>query len=86
MTATNEDRKYLFSRKSKDLESIPPTSTALFQHSKRAAYQAGHIWGTASKPDQKLPNPTDWGWIIDRNDKKSPCGPHSLRHQKFVMR
>ncbi len=33
------------------------------QHSKRAAYQAGHCWGqtkVASSPE--LPNPSNWGW------------------------
>ena len=41
ITATNEVRKYLFSRKSKDIESIPPTSTALLHHSIASAQQKG---------------------------------------------
>ncbi|KAG7178072.1 hypothetical protein Hamer_G003830 [Homarus americanus] len=41
-------RKKLFSRKSRSLEDLPPTRAALEQHIKRAAYQAGHIWGQAA--------------------------------------
>ena len=40
----NEARKVLFSQKGRTLESIPPTSDALIQHTKRVAYQAGHCW------------------------------------------
>ena len=62
LNKTNELRKELFSKKCKDLESIPPTENALLQHSKRASFQAGYCWGQSTKPDPKLPSPTDWGW------------------------
>ncbi|KAG7168436.1 putative winged helix-turn-helix domain containing protein 5 [Homarus americanus] len=55
-------RKKLFSRKSRSLEHLPPTRAALEQHIKRAAYQAGHIWGQAAIAFVSLPSPSDWGW------------------------
>jgi len=36
-------RRCLFSKKSKEIENIPPTAAALLEHTKRAAFQAGHI-------------------------------------------
>ncbi|KAG7162906.1 hypothetical protein Hamer_G025061, partial [Homarus americanus] len=56
-------RKKLFSRKSRSLEDLPPTRAALEQHIKRAAYQAGHIWGKAAIAFVSLPSPCDWGWM-----------------------
>ncbi|KAG7168438.1 putative nuclease HARBI1-like 24 [Homarus americanus] len=56
-------RKKLFSRKSRSLEDLPPTRAALEQHIKRAAYQAGHIWGQATIAFVSLPSPCDWGWM-----------------------
>ena len=55
-------RKALFA-KGRQLDRIPPTKAALLEHSKRAAYQAGHIWGSSLTPMQTLPSPRDWGWI-----------------------
>ena len=43
----DEASRDLFTRKGRAIESIPPTSAALLQHVKRAAYQAGHCWGQA---------------------------------------
>ncbi|KAG7160296.1 hypothetical protein Hamer_G025085, partial [Homarus americanus] len=56
-------RKKLFSRKSRSLEDLPPTRAALEQHIKRAAYQAGHIWGQAAIAFVSLPSPCDWVWM-----------------------
>ncbi|KAG7170840.1 hypothetical protein Hamer_G028174, partial [Homarus americanus] len=56
-------RKKLFSRKSRSLEHLPPTRAALEQHIKRAAYQAGHIWGQDAIAFVNLPSPCDWGWM-----------------------
>ncbi|KAG7172794.1 hypothetical protein Hamer_G007036 [Homarus americanus] len=56
-------RKKLFSGKSRSLEDLPPTRAALEQHIKRAAYQAGHIWGQAAIAFVSLPSPCDWGWM-----------------------
>ena len=43
----NEARQALFEQDNKSIENIPPTQAALAQHIKRAAYQAGHVWGQA---------------------------------------
>ena len=37
-TMVNAARKDLFTRKGRDIESIPPTADALLQHAKRATY------------------------------------------------
>ncbi|KAG7153951.1 hypothetical protein Hamer_G027474, partial [Homarus americanus] len=63
-------RKKLFSRKSRSLEHLPPTRAALEQHIKRAAYQAGHIWGQAAIAFVILPSPCDWGWMKSGDELK----------------
>ena len=58
----NEARQALFAQGNKSIENVPPTQAALDQHIKRAAYQAGHVWGQALEPMQVLPSPAEWGW------------------------
>ena len=41
----NEARKRLFAFGNRQLENIPPISSALLHHDKRAVFQAGHVWG-----------------------------------------
>ena len=65
LTEVNEARKHLFSYCNRKLENIPPSSAALLQHVKRAAFQAGHIWGQALKVNPTLPCPSEWGWKLD---------------------
>jgi len=55
-------RCYLFSKKSREIENIPPTAAALLEHTKRAAFQAGHIWGQCLVAKPFVPSPGDWGW------------------------
>ena len=43
-TNVNEARRTLFIKDGKDLDSIPPTEAALFEHVCRAAYVSGDIW------------------------------------------
>ena len=43
----NEATRYLFSKKSREMENIPPSQVALIEHAKRATFQAVHIWGQA---------------------------------------
>lgn len=62
-------RKRLYCKHSRMLD-IPPTSAALSQHVKRAAYQAGHIWAQCTSKQVILPSPGDWGW-----QKESEDGP-----------
>ena len=51
-----------FLKMSRSIENIPPTRAALVQHMKRAAYQAGHVWGQSLKLAPALPDVTEWGW------------------------
>ena len=62
LSSVNEARQKLFSRGSRSLENIPPTQAALVQHTRRAAYQAGHVWATCLQREPQLPSPSDWGW------------------------
>ena len=66
-TTVNEARQELFSKGNRTIENIPPTQAALLQHTRRAVYQAGHIWGNALVPKPTLPSPSDWGWEKDEN-------------------
>ena len=60
----NEARLDLFARKQRSYDCIPPTSAALKEHCKRAAYQAGHIWGQSLLCSPDLPSPIHWGWHL----------------------
>ena len=40
----NSKRFEFFYHKGKDIKLMPPSKDALFQHTLRAAYRAGHIW------------------------------------------
>ena len=46
---------------------IPPTRAALLEHTKRAAYQGGHVWGQSLNCVQDIPNPDDRGGGADLN-------------------
>ena len=67
LTHVNEAREELFSQRHK-MENIPPTLAALEQHIKRAAYQAGHVWGQTLVAEPKLPTPACWGWEKGEDD------------------
>ena len=54
----------MFSQGTRSIESIPPTQAALAQHVRRAAYQAGHVWGRTLDPIQELPSAAEWGWHL----------------------
>ena len=58
----NDARKQLFAQKGRSIDGIPPTQAALLEHTKRAAFQAGHVWGQMMVPSPFLPSPGDWGW------------------------
>lgn len=68
VTSVNEARKEMFSQRSKSMESIPPTQSALLEHSKRAAYQTG-IWATCDISLQHAPSPENWGWTMKRESQ-----------------
>jgi len=58
----NEARQKLFTIKGRTIENIPPTQHALMQHTKRAAFQGGHVWGQCQITSPDLPDPGEWGW------------------------
>ena len=58
----DEARLDLFARKQRSYDAIPPTSAALKEHAKRAAYQAGIIWGQATVSNPETDSPANWGW------------------------
>lgn len=64
-SSVNEARKVLFAQSSRTIKNIPPTQAALRQHVKRAAYQAGYVWGQCLLAEQVLPSPAEWGWKLD---------------------
>jgi hypothetical protein len=51
----------LFARKQRSYDAIPLTQAALKQHTKRAAYQAGSIWGRTTKLTITDESPEDCG-------------------------
>ena len=55
-------RLYIFARKQKSYDAIPPTSAAMDFHTKRTAYQAGCIWGQAITRQMEILSPSEWGW------------------------
>lgn len=61
--SVNEARLELFARKQKPYDMIPPTVAALKEHVKRAAFQAGHIWGQSLIKEPESKSPSDWGWM-----------------------
>lgn len=66
--SVNEARREMFCQQNKAMEYIPPTQSALLEHTKRAVYQAS-IWSTCDLP-QHLNTPEEWGW---KTDKESKC-------------
>ena len=66
LNSVDELRKELFCRDSKLMEALPPKTDALFQHAKRAAYQAT-IWTASHKKQQRRPTPSSWGWKLDES-------------------
>ena len=61
----NQARKDLFTKKARNLENIPPTRTALEQHTMRAVFQGANIWGQVLLTQPVIPSPSAWGWEKD---------------------
>ena len=49
------------------VDRIPPTEKALWEHLKRAIYQAGYVWGRCLQLRLDLPSATEWGWKNDES-------------------
>ncbi|KAJ8405993.1 hypothetical protein AAFF_G00308810 [Aldrovandia affinis] len=58
----DDARLDMFARKQRPYEAIPPTRSALKQHVKRAAYQAGCIWSLSTVRQPETQTPANWGW------------------------
>jgi hypothetical protein len=71
---TNDARQELFTHKGRSIDSIPPTSAALYQHTRRAVYQAGYCWGQSLNPSPTLPSPSEYGWT-KKADEMCPWQP-----------
>lgn len=67
----NAARKQLFTKKSRTLDNLPPTSDAFILHVKRAVYQAVHCWSHCLQKQLPLHDPALWGWCKDE-DRWSP--------------
>ena len=68
VSSVNVARKEMFCQRSKCMETIPPTQSALLEHSKRAAYQTG-IWVTCNMPLQHAPSPEGRGWTMKKESQ-----------------
>ena len=60
----NIARASMFSQGTRGIEGIPTTQAALEQHIKRAAFQAGHVWGCTLDPIRERPSAAEWGWHL----------------------
>lgn len=58
-------RNFFFTKKSKLLEALPPTSAAFSQHVKRAVYQACLCWAHCLTKTIPIHDPGHWGWHSD---------------------
>ena len=65
-TDLDSAHKFLFTKKSRQLELLPPTSNAFMQHVKRTIYQAVHCWGQCLQSQPIKHDPSQWGW--SKND------------------
>ena len=64
----NAARKQLFTKKSRTLDNLPPTSDAFLMHVKRAVYQAAHCWSHSLQKQLPVHDPATWGWC--KSDEK----------------
>ena len=60
-TEVNILKKKQFTIGNKSLESLPPTKESLRQHTLRAAFQSGHVWGQSREAEPTYPCPKEWG-------------------------
>ena len=63
----NNARKQIFSQKGRPMDGLAPTQAAPLEHTKRAAYQAGHVWAHMFVVVPTLLFPCECGWL--KNNK-----------------
>lgn len=73
MSSVNQARRFMFTKKLKPLESIPPTKHALYQHAKRSVITANY-WSQSLKKQPNLLPPADYGWVW--NERLKLWVPH----------
>ena len=59
----NDVRKYLFTKKGRGVEGLPPTRDALEQHVKRAVYPGGYVRGQATALRKRKAAAKSWSII-----------------------
>ena len=64
---TNECRRELFCQ-GRSIDNIPPISAALWKHTLRSRYVAGHVWVQSMFKDRIPPNPENWGWKMENSN------------------
>lgn len=63
----NELRKVQFCSGDRQISMCAPTKGSLIEQCRRAAYQAGQIWGRSLIHDEPPPSPEGWGWTLKAN-------------------
>ena len=61
-TTVDLARKHIFTIKGRSMDNLPPTRAALLQHTKRAVYQGGYVWGQALVRCPCILSPETYGW------------------------
>ena len=61
VSSINQVRKTIFCQRNQNVEMIPPSQNALFQHCQRAMFQAS-VWTTAHDSAMIEPDPCLHGW------------------------
>ena len=84
MLQVNDARKYLFTKKGRGLEGLPPTHETLKWHVMQATYQGGYMWGQATIPTPVLPDPTDWGWTLGKEGHVTLFGKTRLNENSVA--
>ncbi len=76
----------MFTHGLKSLESIAPTEHVLFQHTKRTLLTAAYIWKQSLTRDQNIPDPGQWRWEWNEEQKYGyPFGLSCLMQVKGVL-
>ena len=69
-SAINEARHQLFTSGSRNLEALPTTQAALFEHIKQAILQACFIWKQSGQCQQNISDFANWGWTFNKQNNK----------------
>ena len=69
LSRVNDARKQMLTQ-NRRIDNILPTLYAMHQNVKKAAYQAGHIWGQLLIGTPELPPPHMWAWQRETDDAK----------------